>query len=56
LLSTLVPLHTRTLGWSPVVWLIIAPLAMLLVLEPTLPRQLLTMRRQRRTAHRKIWH
>jgi hypothetical protein len=56
LMSTLVPLHTRTLGWSPLLWLVVAPLLVLLVLEPTLLRQLVAMRRQRQAAHRTIWH
>lgn len=57
LLTTLVPAHTALLGWSPVFWLALAPLAMLLVLEPSLPRQLLTLRRRRGPArHGAVWH
>lgn len=57
LLSTLVPLHTNMLGWTPTFWLLGAPLIVLLVLEPTLPRQLLAMCRPRRPAvGGAIWH
>ncbi|TAL84976.1 MAG: hypothetical protein EPN74_10110 [Rhodanobacter sp.] len=57
LLSTLVPLHTAMLGWTPAFWLLGAPLIMLLALEPTLPRQLLAQRRTRRRSRRDpIWH
>ena len=48
LLSTLVPAHTALLGWAPLVWLLLAPLALLLILEPGLPRQLLARRHARR--------
>jgi len=48
LLSTLVPAHTALLGWAPLVWLLLAPLALLLILEPGLPRQLLAWRHARR--------
>ena len=57
LLTTLVPLHTELLGWTPAFWLFGAPLAVLLVLEPTLPRQLLARCRPRRHAgHGVAWH
>lgn len=56
LATTLVPLHSRMLGWSPVLWLLVAPLLMLLVLEPGLPRQLLALRRRHGAARQAIWH
>jgi hypothetical protein len=57
LLSTLVPAHTELLGWSPTFWLLLAPLAVTLTLEPGLPRQLLALRRtRRRHAHHLIWN
>lgn len=57
LLSTLVPAHTALLGWAPMFWLLWAPLAVTLTLEPKLPHQLLALRRSRRrnTAHL-IWN
>ncbi|HEX7732208.1 MAG TPA: hypothetical protein VF415_06130 [Rhodanobacter sp.] len=48
LLSTVVPAHTALLGWAPLVWLLLAPLALLLILEPGLPRQLFAWRHVRR--------
>ncbi|WP_343204546.1 hypothetical protein [Rhodanobacter sp. PCA2] len=48
LLTTLVPAHTALLGWAPLLWLLAAPLALLLILEPGLPRQLLMHRHARR--------
>ncbi|RAN75706.1 hypothetical protein B5P43_25370 [Bacillus sp. SRB_336] len=48
LLTTLVPVRTELLGWTPAFWLLGAPLAVLLVLEPGLPRQLLALCRPRR--------
>lgn len=48
LATTLVPAHTTLLGWAPLVWLLAAPLALLLILEPGLPRALLMPRRTRR--------
>jgi hypothetical protein len=48
LVTTLVPAHTALLGWAPLVWLLAAPLALLLILEPGLPRALLRMQRTRR--------
>ncbi|WP_426687561.1 hypothetical protein [Rhodanobacter ginsengiterrae] len=57
LLSTLVPAHTALLGWTPAFWLLAAPLVVLLVLEPALPRQLLALRRPRRPVMcGAIWH
>jgi hypothetical protein len=57
LLTTLVPAHTALLGWAPTFWLLVAPLAVLLTLDPTLPRQLLTLRRtHRHNASRWLWH
>jgi hypothetical protein len=57
LLSTLVPAHTELLGWSPTFWLLLAPLAVTLTLEPSLPRQLLALRRtRRRRANHLIWN
>jgi hypothetical protein len=57
LLLTVVPMHTRMLGWAPAFWLVGAPLIVLLVLEPSLPRQLLALRRQRHDASRHlVWH
>ena len=55
LLTTLVPAHTALLGWAPLVGLLLAPLAVLAILEPGLPRQLLA-RRQARRAHAPRWH
>lgn len=57
LLTTLIPAHTPLLGWSPAFWLVIAPLAVLLVLEPSLPGRLLALCRPRRRATASaIWH
>jgi hypothetical protein len=57
LLTTLVPAHTDLLGWTPAFWLLGAPLALLLVLEPGLPRELLALARRRRPrASQAIWH
>jgi hypothetical protein len=57
LLTTLIPAHTDFLGWTPMFWLLWAPLAVTLTLEPKLPRRLLALRRSRRrnTAHL-IWN
>ena len=41
LLTTLVPLHTEALGWTPAFWLVFAPTSVLLALRPTLPLRLL---------------
>jgi hypothetical protein len=57
LLTTLVPMQTRLLGWAPAFWLVGAPLIVLLVLEPGLPRRLLALRRPRCSASRSVlWH
>ncbi|RDS81475.1 hypothetical protein [Dyella psychrodurans] len=57
LLSTLVPAHTELFGWAPMFWLLCAPLAVALTLEPALPRQLLALRRsRRRAAQHLIWN
>ena len=48
LLTTVLPAHTALLGWAPLVWLLLAPLALLLILEPGLPRQLLAWRHAQR--------
>jgi hypothetical protein len=57
LITTLLPAYTEMLGWTPAFWLMGAPLAVLLTLEPSLPRQLLALRRTRRTATRALmWH
>ena len=57
LLTTLIPLHTELLGWTPAFWLVGAPLVVLLVLEPALPRLLLALcRPRRRTPHSLVWH
>ncbi|TAM63767.1 MAG: hypothetical protein EPN49_01405 [Rhodanobacter sp.] len=57
LLTTLVPLHTELLGWTPAFWLAGAPLIILLGLEPSLLRVWLTPRRPRRRApHHSVWH
>jgi hypothetical protein len=57
LLTTLVPVHTDVLGWTPAFWLVGAPLVVLLALEPSLPRQLLALLRpRRRSAARLIWN
>jgi len=57
LLTTLVPAHTDFLGWTPMFWLLWAPLVVTLTLEPGLPRQLLKMRRShRRNSARLIWN
>jgi len=57
LLTTLVPLHTELLGWTPAFWLLGAPLVVLLALEPALPRLLLaSVQPRRRAAHELIWH
>jgi hypothetical protein len=53
LLTMLVPAHTELLGWTPAFWLAGAPLVVVLVLEPTLPRQLLALCRPQRRAIRR---
>jgi hypothetical protein len=57
LLTTLVPMHTEWLGWTPAFWLVGAPMTVLFALEPGLPRELLVLRRPRRHApHLVGWH
>lgn len=57
LLTTVVPPRTELLGWTPAFWLVGAPLVVLLVLEPALPRRLLaSCRLRRRAPHTAIWH
>lgn len=58
LLSTVVPAHTSLLGWTPAFWLLVAPLLVLLALEPGLPQRWLKQRRLRvvRTVHGAAWH
>lgn len=58
LLTTLVPAHTRLLGWTTTFWLVGAPLIVVLALEPALPRQLLAALRpsRRQAASRLIWN
>jgi hypothetical protein len=57
LLSTLVPLHTAWLGWTPAFWLLLAPLSIALTLEPALPMRLLARRRSRRArCGEPSWH
>ena len=55
LLTTLVPMHTELLGWTPAFWLVGAPLIVLMALEPALPRELLALRR-RHAPHLVGWH
>lgn len=54
LLTTLVPLHTELLGWTPTFWLLGAPLVVLLVLEPALPRLMLALCRPGRRARHSL--
>ena len=57
LLTTLIPMHSEQWGWTPAFWLVAAPLSVLLVLEPGLPRQLLALARtRRRPAHSAVWN
>jgi hypothetical protein len=57
LASTLVPAHTAWLGWTPLFWLFVAPLAVTLTLEPGWPRRLPGLRRPRRRARAQlIWN
>lgn len=55
LLTTAVPMHSDLLGWSGAFWMLLAPLALVLVLEPGLPRQLLALLRRPRARHA-VWH
>ena len=54
LLTTLVPAHTELLGWTPLFWLVGAPVIALLGLEPALLPSL--ARRRRRVGHGAVWH
>jgi hypothetical protein len=54
LLTTLVPAHTELLGWTPLFWLLGAPVIALLALEPALLQ--LVVRRRRRVTHGVAWH
>ena len=57
LLSTLVPWHTTWLGWTPVFWLLGAPLMVLLALESGRLRRLPGSFRARRPARDdRVWH
>ncbi len=58
LLTTLVPAHTSLFGWTPMFWLLGAPMIVLLALEPRLPQQVLLRRRSRRVQaiHGVVWH
>jgi hypothetical protein len=58
LLTTLLPAHTDLLGWTPLFWLIGAPLSVLLTLDPGLLRRMLTRQRARQlsTDHSALWH
>ena len=57
LLTTLVPAHTALLGWTPLFWLFLAPLSVILTLEPHLLRQLSMLRRpRRRKQNQLIWN
>lgn len=57
LITTLVPVYTELLGWTPVFWLVAAPFIVLLAVEPSLPRQLLALRRPRQPSLRMVmWH
>ncbi|WP_266168685.1 hypothetical protein [Dyella subtropica] len=57
LLTTLVPVRTELLGWTPAFWLVGAPFVLLLALEPGLPRQLLALTHpRRRRPPQAIWH
>lgn len=54
LLTTLIPAHTELLGWTPLFWLIGAPVVALLGLEPALLAML--ARRRRRVSSDAVWH
>lgn len=57
LLSTLVPLHTEGLGWTPAFWLLGAPLIALLGLVPRVPRRRrMPSRARRHPQDRLVWH
>lgn len=48
----LLPMHCALLGWSLPYWLLLAPVMLLLTLEPSLPRRLL--RRPRKPG--RVWN
>ncbi|TBR35900.1 MULTISPECIES: hypothetical protein [Dyella] len=58
LFTTVVPVHSASLGWTGTFWAVLAPITLLLVLEPALPRQLLArvLRPRTRRATQAIWH
>ena len=57
LLTTLVPVHTALFGWMPLFWLLIAPLAVMLVVQPQLIRRRRMHRRApRRRGTQPVWH
>lgn len=58
LLTTLVPAHTAMLGWTPIFWLLAAPLLVLLATAPRRPRRVLSRRgaRRRRAVVAAIWN
>jgi hypothetical protein len=58
LITTLVPAHTELLGWTPMFWLLAAPLTVLLALEPQRVSRLLTRRRRLPLSaiHGVVWH
>lgn len=57
LLTTLVPMHSARLGWTPAFWLAAAPLIALLGLQPALPLRLLRgVRPSRRRSAALRWH
>jgi hypothetical protein len=57
LLTTLVPPRTELLGWAPAFWLLGAPLIVLLMLEPSLPRRVVALcQSRRRPLHSAVWH
>lgn len=53
LASTLVPAHTALFGWAPLVWLVATPLALLLIVEPGLPRDAMLAWQARRDTPRR---
>jgi hypothetical protein len=58
LITTLVPAHTELLGWTPMFWLLAAPITVLLALEPQRVSRLLTRRRRLPLSaiHGVVWH
>lgn len=56
LATTLVPMRSDLLGWTPAFWLLGAPLIVLLFLQTSLPRALQHRRPHRRAAAALIWH